>query len=169
KQLPLAKVRLYDGPQPPYPATRSQHTMCKLEHASVTVRDLDGVVKFLTTAFPSFRVRGDGQFEHGSWTQKWLHVGTDTDYIALYQAGPNSTGRPAAHSFTPSVNHLGFVVEDTDRIRQRLSAAGYKEGFIAEPHPYRKRLYFEDNEGFTWEFVEYLTDDPAKRNLYDGS
>ena len=32
----------------------------RLEHANLCVRDIDGMLRFLKTAFPEFRVRGEG-------------------------------------------------------------------------------------------------------------
>jgi len=34
------------------------------------------------------------------------------------------------------------------------------------PHPHRKRVYFLDNDGGEWEFVQYLSDEPGQRNDY---
>ena len=55
----------------------------RLEHANLTVRDINGMVVFLQTAFPEFRVRGEGKSRNGS---RWVHVGTDETYIALSPA-----------------------------------------------------------------------------------
>ena len=33
--------------------------------------------------------------------------------------------------------------------------------------PYRKRAYIFDGVGNEWEFVEYLTDEPEKANVYE--
>ena len=37
---------------------------------------------------------------------------------------------------------------------------------VPNAHPHRKRVYFHDAEGNDWEFVEYLSRDPAERNDY---
>ena len=130
-----------------------------LEHANMTVNNLEKAIDFLTTAFPDFRVRGGGNNANGT---KWCHLGTDDFYIALSDRKQPFTGdRKGRH-----VNHLGFAVDDAEGIKERLLAAGYKEGFKVGPHPYRKRVYFIDADGFEWEFVEYFTDNPAKRNDY---
>ena len=130
-----------------------------LEHANMSVNDLEKAIHFLTTAFPEFRVRGGGDNANGT---KWCHLGTDDFYIALSDRKHPFTGdREGTY-----VNHLGFAVDDAEGIRERMLAAGYKEGFKVEPHPYRKRVYFIDADGFEWEFVEYFTEDPAKRNDY---
>ena len=80
----------------------------------------------------------------------------------------SSTGRQCAipRFGSEPLNHLGYAVDDVEALADRLRKAGYQEGFIAPTHPYRIRKYFLDSDGNEWEFVEYLTDDPAKRNDY---
>ena len=41
----------------------------RLEHANITVHDVDGVIRFLLTAFPEFRVRRDQTEKDGS---RWV-------------------------------------------------------------------------------------------------
>src|SRR5207248_3054043 len=55
----------------------------RLEHANLTVRDIDAMIRFLQTAFPEFKVRGEGKNRDGG---RWVHVGTDQTYIALSPA-----------------------------------------------------------------------------------
>ena len=131
-----------------------------LEHANINVRSFDAAIRFLTTAFPEFKVRGRGV----SNDAPWLHIGTDDSYLALNEVG--GAGPLAGEHGDGVLNHLGVVVEDADGVAARLRQAGYVESFPSPPHPYRKRIYFEDSDGLEWEFVEYLTDDPAKRNDY---
>ena len=64
---------------------------------------------------------------------------------------------------------MGFVVDDAEAVKRRCLEAGYKEGFVTGPHPYRKRVYILDKEGLEWEFVEYLSEDVEKRNDYSDS
>ena len=45
----------------------------RLEHANINVRSIDETIRFLTAAFPEFRVRGRGEVEG----RPWVHVGTD--------------------------------------------------------------------------------------------
>jgi catechol 2,3-dioxygenase-like lactoylglutathione lyase family enzyme len=126
-----------------------------LEHANLNVRSIDDAVRFLTTAFPEIRVRGEGV----SNGRRWTHVGTEDNYVAL-----NETGDSVPEGGT--LNHLGHVVENVDSLAARMKAAGYREGFVAPPHPHRVRRYFHDADGNEWEFVEYLSKDPALRNDY---
>lgn len=126
-----------------------------LEHANLAVSSIEKTIRFLTTAFPEFHVRGQGDVEG----QRWVHVGTNDTYLALNEVSRNA-------ELAGPLNHLGYVVDDVDAVANRLLAAGYREGFIAPHHPFRKRRYFHDADDLEWEFVEYLTDDPAKRNDY---
>ena len=48
-----------------------------------------------------------------------------------------------------------------------MLAAGYEEGFIPDSHHHRKRVYFVDNDGLDYEFVQYYSDDFTERNDYD--
>jgi len=137
---------------------------CELEHANVTVLDLDQAVRFLKTAFPHFRVRGGGESDQGTWRKKWLHVGTDSIYVALEQTTVAARSQREPHRET-GINHVGFVVDDVEDIQRKMEAAGYT-ATPAEAHPHRKRLYVGDDSGVTWEFIEYLSDDPAERNDY---
>jgi catechol 2,3-dioxygenase-like lactoylglutathione lyase family enzyme len=135
----------------------------KLEHANLCVRDLDGMIQFLRTAFPEFRVRHEGDDLFGG---RWVHLGTDDTYLALVAAHEEPAERWVPYSRKPGTNHLGFEVGDAEALRSRLLDAGYAESSGPYPHPHRKRVYFLDPEGNDWEFVQYLSDDPAKRNDY---
>ena len=128
----------------------------QLEHVNIRVKNIDETVKFLTTALPNFKVRGGKT----SGENRWLHVGTDSTYLAL-----NEDNREVQRQ-GEGLNHIGFVVDDAEVVRERLEKAGYKEGFVATPHPHRKRIYYLDSNGMEWEFVEYYSEDPLERNDY---
>ena len=134
----------------------------RLEHANLIVRDIDGMVKFLETAFPEFGIRGEGT-NNGS---RWLHIGSESTYIALNEADsePNETWRP--YTGKPGLNHLGYEVDDAEALRNRMLTAGYRDSTVPNNHEFRKRVYFYDPEGNDWEFVQYFSEDPAERNAY---
>src|SRR5438128_1943254 len=46
------------------------------------------------------------------------------------------------------------------------SGTTYRGRWPLNHYSYRKRIYFFDRDGNDWEFVQYLTDDPAKRHDY---
>ncbi len=138
---------------------------CYLEHSNITVSDIDEAIKFLTTAFPHFKVRSKGESKQNDVIRKWLHIGTDETYIALEQIDLEDKGTRQPYRDV-GINHLGFVVEDVELIAEKLKNAGYEKSISVEPHPYRKRVYFYDRDMIEYEFIEYLSDDPAERNDY---
>ena len=135
----------------------------RLDHANLAVRDVDEAIRFLQTAFPDFQVRGQGRSWQGG---RWVHLGTAEVYLALFEApvAPAETWKPYAGK--PGLNHLGFEVDDAEAVRARLAAAGYEDSTVPNAHPHRRRVYFHDREGNDWEFVQYLSEDPAERNDY---
>ncbi len=135
----------------------------RIEHANITVRDIDAAARFLQTAFPTFEVRREGKND----SNRWMHIGTQDTYIALNQSSAEPEKAWVPYSGRPGVNHLGYEVDDADALRERMQAAGYKDSTVANNHPYRKRVYFHDPDGNDWEFVQYFSDDPAKRNDYE--
>jgi catechol 2,3-dioxygenase-like lactoylglutathione lyase family enzyme len=135
----------------------------RLEHANLIVRDIDAMIEFLRTAFPGFRVRGEGQ---GAPLGRWVHIGTDETYLALNQATREAPEPWVPYAGKPGTNHLGYEVDDVEALRSRLAAAGYRESTVPNAHPHRRRVYFYDPEGNDWEFVQYASKDPAERNDY---
>ena len=135
----------------------------RLEHANISVRDVDEMTRFLQTAFPEFRVRREG-LNNG---RRWAHVGTDDTYIAITEASEKPAEAWKPYSGKPGVNHLAYEVDDVEALRERLAAAGFRDSTVPNNHPYRKRVYFYDADGNDWEFVQYFSTVPAERNDYD--
>ena len=134
----------------------------RLEHANLFVRDIDGMIRFMQTGFPEFQVRGEGICNNC----RWVHIGTHETYIALNQAYAEPEKRWAPYRGLPGVNHLGYEVGDVEALCKRMKSAGYRESTPLNAHPHRKRVYFYDPEGNDWEFVQYLSQDPAERHDY---
>lgn len=135
----------------------------RMEHANLHVRHFDDAVRFLTAAFPAFKVRSESN-EDGL---RWMHIGTDETYIALNETRQEPDPGSAPYSGKPGVNHLGYEVDDVDALRERLTTAGFKDSTYPNNHPHRKRVYFHDADGNDWEFVQYFTDDMSLRNDYN--
>ena len=138
-----------------------------LEHANITVPDVDAAISFLKIVEPAFEIRHDKAPDN---SYRWAHIGTDECYIALEEPhsgliSEQTNPRTPYHDF--GVNHLAWVVEDLDAVIRRLEEHGYQKGIPVEPHPHRKRAYYHDASGVEWEIIEYLSDDPAERNAYD--
>ncbi len=66
-----------------------------LEHANLTVPDIDAAIAFLKVVEPGFVVRHDAS-PPGSY--RWAHIGTDVYYIALQEphldSDPQHASRP---------------------------------------------------------------------------
>ena len=135
----------------------------RLEHANLSVASIDGMIQFLQTAFPSFAIRHDETDADG---RRWVHIGNDETYIALNKATVLPPESWVPYGGKPGTNHLGFEVDDADALRARMNAAGFRDSTYPNNHPHRRRVYFYDNEGNDWEFVQYLSDDTTERNDY---
>lgn len=135
----------------------------RMEHANLSVRHFDDAVRFLKSAFPEFDTRREGLYKG----RRWMHIGTADTYIALNEASAEPGEKWVPYAGRPGVNHLGYEVDDVEALRERLAAAGFKDSTYPNDHPYRKRVYFYDADGNDWEFVQYLSDDPDKRNDYE--
>jgi catechol 2,3-dioxygenase-like lactoylglutathione lyase family enzyme len=135
----------------------------RLEHANLSVRDIDATIRFLHAAFPDFRIRFDGDDARG---RRCVHIGTDETYVALTKSELEPQERWVPYAGLAGVNHLAYVVDDVEALWKRLAAAGYRDSTVPNRHPYRKRIYFYDPDGNDWEFVQYLSGDPALRNDY---
>ena len=134
-----------------------------LEHLNITSTDVDETIRFLLTAMPEFRIRGEGG---GEKAQRWVHVGTEDSYLCVEDRGATEKGphKPYVH---PGMNHMGFVVSDAAALANRLQEAGYKQGSTYLDHPHRHRYYFFDHDGNEYEFVQYFSEDPIERNEYE--
>lgn len=132
-----------------------------LEHANISVSSLKEGIRFFKTAFPHFYIRGKG----GTGNDEWVHFGTQETYVALNAAVvlKEEDDRYVRAGF----NHLGYVVDDSQALAQRLTDAGYKRSYPRQEQRSRIREYFFDHDGNEYEFVEYLTENWSERNDYN--
>lgn len=134
-----------------------------LEHVNLVVTDIDAMLKFYQAAFPHWRVRDKGK---GGWygkPRKWLHFGDDYHYLALSDNGEGGNRELEGHSV--GLAHFAYITANLDAVIARLNNAGYAIAKAGSTEPFRKNVYFIDPAGFEVEFVEYLSDMPAERNL----
>lgn len=136
-----------------------------LEHANITVSNLEAAVAFFQTAFPAFKVRGGGEESVENGVKRWLHLGTKETYVALSQP-PVELKHSGKDYSKNGYNHIGFVVEDATSLAERLSNKGYQRTYPRQEEPSRIREYFGDPDGNEIEFVQYLSDAWEKRNDY---
>lgn len=137
---------------------RTQHIY--LEHANITVNNLQEAIKFFQTAFPHFKIRGGG-----NEMREWVHLGDDDTYIAINQAKQNDLKVDKNYDKI-GINHLGFVVPNVEEIATRLLSNGYKRDFPKQVEKFRIREYFADADGNEYEFVQYLSEVIHEKNSY---
>ena len=128
-----------------------------LEHIHLNVDSIAATEQFLLNAIPDFKKRGGGnEAAYG----KWVHIGDDSTYIALTEV----PGTEIPDAF----RHIGIVTKDLDGLVNRLGEAGFQPSDCSEldTHPYRRRIYYIDDNGLSWEFVGYLTAAVSQRNDY---
>ncbi|WP_425411085.1 VOC family protein [Hyphococcus sp.] len=141
----------------------------RLEHVNVIVTDLDRTAHFLMTAFPDWRIRGQGGGEWAGAPRRWAHVGDDANYLTLneFRLPAAARGRHRDLQGTePGLAHFGFEVADLDAVMARLEKAGYAPDHQGEDHPHRRNIYYVNEEGLEFEFVEYFSGKPEEKNLY---
>ncbi|MEN8892823.1 VOC family protein [Planktotalea arctica] len=125
--------------------------MARLEHANITVRDAASTAAWLGRAFGwGIRWEGSAMNEEG-YT---IHMGTDADYLALYQPKSAKGGVRPDYLTSGQLNHIGIVVDDLDATEIAVRAEGY------EPHSHQDyepgaRFYFYDENEIEYEIVAY--------------
>lgn len=117
-----------------------------LEHVNVTASDPRRTAEMLCRLF-GWHIRWEGPAKLNGRT---VHVGTDSDYVALWSPPPGFRAAPE----DSRLNHIGVVVDDLDAAEQRVRAEGL------EPHNHGayepgRRFYFNDADGVEYEVVSY--------------
>ena len=121
-----------------------------LEHANITVSDADATAAWMCDLF-GWHVRWKGPAIDGGTS---LHVGTEAQYLALYQPAPPFDPKDDSDTTQGGLNHLAVVVDDIDAAEQAVRAAGFKPTSHADYDPGR-RFYFKDQDGIEFEVVSY--------------
>ena len=94
-----------------------------LEHANISVRNLDKAIHFFQTAFPEFQIRGGGETNG----RKWIHLGNEGTYLALNEKIDGTFHEKDYEK--NGFNHIGFVVKNVNEIADRLLAEGFKRDY----------------------------------------
>ena len=137
----------------------------RLEHANLTVADIDRSARLLRALLPHWQVRGSGLADTDAGPTRWLHLGDDFQYVALYAAAPGAPP-PRAGGNHP-VNHLGLVVDDVEAALARAAAEGVPLDHIGGATTHRRSAYLRlVPEGLEIELVQYTSAVPGERNVY---
>jgi catechol 2,3-dioxygenase-like lactoylglutathione lyase family enzyme len=126
----------------------------KLEHVNITVTDNAMAAQKLMDIF-GWHIRWQGPSISGGHS---IHVGSETDYIALYTPPKNGD----KHSVFPTghfdkgvpLNHICLEVDDLDATEARVLAAGFTPFNHGDYDPGRRFYYFDD-DGVEYEVVSY--------------
>lgn len=139
--------------------------MLHLEHLNLVVKDIEKTLHFYKAAFPHWQVRGEGDSDWYGKPRHWLHFGDDYQYLTFNDHGEGENRDLKGHQL--GLAHFAYVTNSIEDITARLVSAGYKVANPGAISPYRKNVYFIDPSGFEVEFVEYLSDEPKLRNIYE--
>ncbi len=119
----------------------------RLEHINIRVSDPDRTAALLTR-LSGWHERWRGPSALGGWT---IHLGSESDYIALYQGDNPLPGRFAKGL---PLNHIGLVVDDLEAAERIVIEAGLEPFNHGDYEPGR-RFYIFDWDGIEWELVSY--------------
>lgn len=127
----------------------------RFEHVNLNCRDLDATRAFYQRLFPDWVVRAEGE-ANGI---RWMHLGNPQFYLSLNET-PEATRSHQTYSGI-GINHVGFVIDDSDAITALLQANGLNYYTYISPET-RLRIYVDDPDGNEIELVEYNPDYPLK-------
>ncbi len=137
--------------------------MIQLEHVNLVVANIEKSLEFYRAAFPHWWVREEGEGEWSGKPRRWVHFGDDYQYLVFGDNGVGENRDLSGHQV--GLAHFAFISSNIDALVTRLGEAGFAVAKDGADEPHRKNVYFTDPDGFEVEFVEYLSDLPAQRNL----
>ena len=139
--------------------------MIHLEHLNLVVKDMNETLKFYQAVFPHWKIRGGGKSDWYGHPRNWLHFGDDYTYLSLNDSGTGENRK--LKEYQVGLAHFAFVSSDLDGVIQRLNDINVLPSVAYDKNENRGSVYFEDPNGYEVEFVEYLSDIPSKRNVYE--
>jgi catechol 2,3-dioxygenase-like lactoylglutathione lyase family enzyme len=119
----------------------------RFEHINQLCRDLETTRQFYQTLFPDWCLRAEGEIE--GW--RWMHFGNSQFYLSLNQP-PEAT--ESQQKSTGHIDHIGFVIEDGEKMKALLDAQGIEYYTYTSPET-KCRIYVSDPDGTEIELVEY--------------
>lgn len=128
--------------------------MSRLEHINITVADPRKTAAMLAELF-GWHTRWEGSTTDGAGYT--LHVGNDTNYIAVYSGSDPAQTIPQNalnYQIRGAMNHIGVVVDDLDKVEEKVKSMGFETHSHADYEPGR-RFYFHDADDVEFEVVSY--------------
>lgn len=121
-----------------------------LEHANITVSNADRTAAWMCALF-DWHIRWEGPSLDGG---KSLHVGTKSQYIALYQPARAVSEARDSSTTKGGLNHIAVVVENLAKTEKFAADMGFTPQNHADYVP-GKRFYFHDQDDIEYEIVSY--------------
>jgi catechol 2,3-dioxygenase-like lactoylglutathione lyase family enzyme len=125
-------------------------TTAKLEHVNITVTNNATAAQKLIDIY-GWHIRWQGPSASGGHS---IHVGTDTQYLALYTP-PADQGHETRFAKGLPLNHICLEVDDLDDIEAKVVVAGFTPFNHGDYYPGRRFYYFDD-DGIEYEVVSYV-------------
>ena len=122
----------------------------QLEHANVTVSDVKRTAAWMADLF-GWHTRWEGPSKDGGVS---IHVGSDSQYIALYQPARAVQDGSSSYVTRGGLNHLAVVVDNIDEMERAVIKAGFTPESHADYEP-GLRFYFHDHDDIEYEVVQY--------------
>lgn len=123
-----------------------------IEHANFTVSDPAATAAWMANVF-GWHLRWEGDAIAGGHSK---HVGTETQYVALYTPPTKTSDSKETYYFKGGMNHLAVTVDDLDATEALVLAEGFETFSHADYEPGR-RFYFNDADGIEFEVVSYTS------------
>jgi catechol 2,3-dioxygenase-like lactoylglutathione lyase family enzyme len=120
-----------------------------LEHVNITVSDNQKSAQALIDIF-GWHIRWQGASMDGGHS---IHVGTDTQYIALYTP-PLALQAPTQFAKGRPLNHICIEVDDLADTEAKVRQAGF-EPFNHGNYAPGRRFYYFDADGIEYEVASY--------------
>lgn len=122
----------------------------RLEHTNLTVANPEATAAWMQDIF-GWHIRWAGDAIHGGRT---IHVGTDTQYLALYTPASPAISKEDNYETVGGLNHIAVVTDDLEGMEARIKKAGFQIGEHYDYEPGR-RFYFHDRDNIEYEVVQY--------------
>ena len=124
--------------------------IAQLEHTNLTVTDPEATAAWMERLF-GWKIRWSGA---AMQTGRTVHVGTDSQYLALFSPGSPDAPQQSNYATVGGLNHVVVVVPDLDAMEAQVKAEGFETGNHGDYEPGR-RFYFHDHDGIEYEVVSY--------------
>ena len=122
----------------------------RLEHVNISVIDPDANAEILCKLF-SWKIRWSGPSMNDGYT---VHVGTDSQYIALYTSNKLAKSERSANVLH-SLNHIAVTVDDLKQAERAVVDIGLTPFNYGDYDP-GQRFYFYLQDELEVEVVSYV-------------